>query len=159
MYKSGKEETGPSFKTSLQTSNQARMYTSTKTSPKHNVLMGTLKKVETQILIDFLSQIYFLFQLPRFGKEKVFPGIYVPAELDISEILAHGQPICCICKNAAILRCRECTLKKSCEKFSHDSVNDKLTASITTLCQTCFDMRHETKPNHHTENLQTWEHF
>ena len=93
----------------------------------------------------------FLIQLPRFGKEKLFPGVYLPAELNISEISAHGRPKCCICEEPAVLRCRECTLQKSAEKFAFNSGEGMF--SIITYCQTCFDLRHKTK-NHQIEKLQ-----
>ena len=94
----------------------------------------------------------FLVQLPRFGKEKLFPGVYLPAELDISEISAHGEPVCCICEDRAVWRCRECTFKKSSEKFVRESGNGKF--SIITFCQACFELCHKTKQNHQTEVLQ-----
>ena len=94
----------------------------------------------------------FLVQLPRFGKQKIFPGVYLPAELDISEISAHAEPVCCICEDRAILRCRECTLKKSSNKFALQSTDEKF--SIVTFCPVCFELYHKTKQNHQTEALQ-----
>ena len=94
----------------------------------------------------------FLVQLPRFGKEKLFPGVYLPTELDISEISAHGESVCCICEDGAVLRCRECTLKKSSEKFARESGDGKF--SIITFCQACFELYHKTKQNHQAEALQ-----
>ena len=94
----------------------------------------------------------FLIQLPRFGKQKLFPGVYLPAELDISEISAHGRPRCCICEIPAVLRCRECTLQKSVEQFAFKCGDDQF--SIITYCQWCFDLRHIKKQNHQIEKLQ-----
>ena len=94
----------------------------------------------------------FMIQLPRFGKEKLFPGVFLPGELDISEISPYSTPNCCLCQHVAVLRCRECSLGKFRSQFVQRNARGLI--AMMTFCQACFVLQHQAKQDHFAENLQ-----
>ena len=95
----------------------------------------------------------FLIQLPRFGKEKVFPGIFLPTEIDISNISLSSPQKCSICSVAAAkLRCKSCSLSRS-ERVMGARKN----FSIFQYCEQCFDVIHKSKKNHVKDEIPTGE--
>ena len=95
----------------------------------------------------------FLIQLPRFGKEKVFPGIFLPNEIDISNISLSSPQKCSICSDAAAkLRCKSCSLSRS-ERVMGAREN----FSIIQYCEQCFDVIHKSRKNHVKDEIPTGE--
>ena len=86
-----------------------------------------------------------LIQLPRFGKEKLFPGVYLPTELDISAISASKDHKCGICEEIATLRCQECSSKELLRTNATERFG------IANFCNKCFHLIHKTKENHRKE--------
>ncbi|XP_063713265.1 uncharacterized protein LOC134841298 [Symsagittifera roscoffensis] len=95
----------------------------------------------------------FLIQLPRFGKEKVFPGIFLPIEIDISNISLSSPQKCSICSVAAAkLRCKSCSLSRS-ERVMGAREN----FSIIQYCEQCSDVIHKSRKNHVKDEIPTGE--
>ena len=88
------------------------------------VLQGQFLKENPQLLI---------MQLPKIGEKWIFSGVYFREKLDISEISAFAEPICCVCAEAAVLRCRECTLDNPWKEIT------KKYFSVKTFCNDYFD--------------------
>ena len=87
-------------------------------------------------------------QLPKVGEKGIFSGVYFPEKLDISEISAFGKPICCVCGEAAVLRCCTCTLDTPSQEIT------KKHFSVKAFCKDCFDLVHRRITTHCAEHFQ-----
>ncbi|XP_075240789.1 uncharacterized protein LOC142336123 [Convolutriloba macropyga] len=88
----------------------------------------------------------FLIQLPRFGKEKLFPGIYLPVEIDISNISLSTYQLCCICDdNQARLRCKICSISKTDKLFGGNEEE----FNIAQFCEDCYNQTHKSGRKNH----------
>merc|ERR1712226_80444 len=123
-------------------------------------MLTTIPSVENILAQSFVLQgqfflqnpTCFLMQLPRFGKEKVFPGIYLPTEIDISSISLVSEQFCSICEEEkAAVRCKNCSISKTDKLFGGDE-NAKKEFTIAHFCEDCFKQTHRgSRKNHATD--------
>ena len=137
------------YKVSLPTDNDEEFFKMQKSVPHIADILGQSFTRKNQFLKD--DPHTFIIEMSQFGREKMFPGIYLPAILDISELSAYVLPKCCICEDPASLRCRDCTLMKRSNGPTYQFTS--ACSSVVNFCQGCFYLFHKTKLDHQSDSV------